>query len=133
MKRWSEVSCEEVLQRSRSSFSFLVSSLSLFSQREAAAAAAAASANQQLPPAPPLCSQKHPKKRGEERNNRNTRKEKNANSKPLTAPQLLMSLLVLVSQPLLPGTAQLSHPLAHRHELGSVDWQSPWPEHGMPL
>ena len=51
----------------------------------------------------------------------------------LTAPQLLTSLLVFVSQPLLPGTPQLFHPLAHRHELGSVDWQTPWPEQGMPL
>ena len=51
----------------------------------------------------------------------------------LTAPQLLTSLLVLVSQPLLPGMPQLFQPLAHRHELGSVDWQTPWPEQGMPL
>lgn len=65
--------------------------------------------------------------------NRATKKDNKVTLLRLTAPQLYLSLLVLVSQPLLPGIPQLSQPLAHRHEFGKVDWQSPCPEQGMPL
>lgn len=104
------------MSRSRSSFFICLSTLSLKVARE-----------NNIRTAPP-CSLQHKLPANEAE-----REKKTKARQILTVPQLLTSLLVLVSQPLLPGMLQLFQPLAHKQEFGSVDWQTPWPEQGIPL